>query len=167
MQLVVSALVGWTHVNAQGQRCETKADCTGKKTLGCSVQVSFCLTCPLPRWVQPQLQQVGLLCEPSRFWQRWAGNIKGKRRFVMPWIFGPGISRKLLCGLVIWRVKWELIKYCHININIETNINIDHNHYINIIITSNSIGLAAISANQVISSHQSGSYSSNIPLKFY
>ena len=49
MQLVVSALVGWTHVDAQGQRCETKADCTGKKTLGCSVQVSFCPTCPLLR----------------------------------------------------------------------------------------------------------------------
>ena len=35
IQLVVSALVGWTHVDAQGQRCETKADCTGKKTLVC------------------------------------------------------------------------------------------------------------------------------------
>ena len=33
LQLVAAALLGWSGVEGQGQRCETQADCTGGRCL--------------------------------------------------------------------------------------------------------------------------------------
>merc|ERR1719412_3356070 len=46
LALVVSALVGWTHVDAQGQRCETQADCTDEYNPNCS-KWGYCVNLPV------------------------------------------------------------------------------------------------------------------------